>query len=87
MFRGLQVLDAYGQLVNTDSLLASGVAGEAPVVTVAINETDVFLSGVQSQPVRAGTAVLDDLRLVADPGQYTLALRSAGLTPSSIEVR
>ena len=53
---------------------------------MSINETAVFLSGVQTQTMRAGVAVLDDLRLVAEPGVYTLQCSSQGLTPADVQV-
>jgi hypothetical protein len=82
----LQTLDAYGQRVNTDDLTTPGAGSQEPSVAVSINETAVFLSGVQTQTMRAGVAVLDDLRLVAEPGVYTLQCSSQGLTPADVQV-
>jgi hypothetical protein len=83
----LQVLDAYGHRVNTDDLMSTSADATPPVVAVSINRSNVFLSGIQMQPALAGLAVLDDLRLVAEPGTYNLACQSDELRPAVVTVR
>jgi hypothetical protein len=83
----VEMLDAYGQVVNTDVLRSAKPGASAPSVQVSINATNVFLSGVQSKEFAAGVAVLDRLKLVAEPGVYNLRLDSAGLESSYVEVQ
>jgi hypothetical protein len=82
----VQALDAYGQLVNTDDLATTRITGSRPQATIQVNQSDVFLSGVQSTSFRAGRAVLEDLRLVAEPGVYLLKVVSGDVTPTFIQV-
>jgi hypothetical protein len=81
-----QVLDEYGQVVNSDNLMGTRSSASVPSVMIKINKTDVFLSGIQGTPFQEGVAVLDDLRLVAEPGSYVLALESENIEPSSVLV-
>ena len=83
----LQVLDAYGRLVNTDDLLRTGVITFPPAASVTVSDSSIFLSGAQVQTIVAGTAVLDNLKLVAEPGRYEVEVQSEGLQPALVEVR
>lgn len=83
----LQALDAYGTVVNTDSLMSTRSSLTVPMVAVSVNGSGVFLSGVQEVPVVEGIAVIADLRLVAAPGEYSLLLESQDLEASSVDVR
>eukprot|EP00892_Ulva_mutabilis_P007624 jgi/Ulvmu1/5233/UM022_0026.1 len=72
------LLDAYDQVVNTDEHTATRPGSPLPTVTVSQSQSDVFLSGQLTQTFEAGVAVLGQLRLIGNPGQYSLQLESAG---------
>lgn len=80
------LLDAYGQVVNTDQFVATRPGAPLPTVTVSQGQGDVFLSGQLTQQFKAGVAELNRLRLIGNPGKYLLTLESAGAEPTFVEV-
>ena len=83
----MQILDAYGQVVNTDDLVSTRASGRPPAVTVQADGANVFLSGLQTGDFQAGLATLRGLRLVAEPGAYNLRLLSDDTAPASVRAR
>lgn len=82
----VDLLDAYGQIVNTDEFVATRPGAPLPVVSVSHGRGDVFLSGQLTQQFKAGFAELKQLRLIGYPGKYRLTLESAGAEPTFVEV-
>lgn len=81
----VDLLDAYGQIVNTDQFIATRPGTQVPFVTVS-GPGDVFLSGQLTQPFKAGVAELAQMRLIGNPGVYQLLLESPGADSTSVEV-